>query len=218
MSQISNRKVTILDYGMCNLFNVVRAFEHCGADVEVTEDPQQALIAERLVVPGVGAFRDSIKEVNERGFGDAIRIFAETQRPLLGICVGMQILFDASEEFGEHAGLGILPGRVMPIPPLTISGVKQRVPHIGWNNLYAPAGRDWSDGLLVPFRSESPSMYFVHSYAAMPARTEDRLADCYYGGHSVCAAVQRENVMATQFHPERSGPAGLAILEYFSKL
>ena len=105
-------KVTILDYGMCNLFNVVRAFEHCGADVQVTEDPRQALAAERLVVPGVGAFKDSIREVTQRGFGDAIREFAGTQRPLFGICVGMQILFDASEEFGEHRGLGILPGRV----------------------------------------------------------------------------------------------------------
>lgn len=208
-------KVTILDYGMCNLFNVVRAFEHCGADVQVTEDPRQALAAERLVVPGVGAFRDSIREVTERGFGDAIREFAGTQRPLFGICVGMQILFDASEEFGEHRGLGILPGRVKAIPARTLEGTAQRVPHIGWNHLLAPAGRSWQGSLLAPFEGQSPAMYFVHSFAAAPERDEDRLADCQYGGHRICAAVQRGNVMATQFHPERSGNGGLSIVSHF---
>ncbi|MGM9513399.1 imidazole glycerol phosphate synthase subunit HisH [Roseateles sp. DB2] len=218
MSQSSNAKVTILDYGMCNLFNVVRAFEHCGADVQVTEDPRQALSAERLVVPGVGAFKDSIREVTERGFGDAIKDFVGTQRPLFGICVGMQILFDASEEFGEHAGLGILPGRVKAIPALTVDGAAQRVPHIGWNHLQAPVGRSWQGSLLAPFDGQSPAVYFVHSFAAAPERDEDRLADCHYGGHRICAAVQRGNVMATQFHPERSGDGGLNIVRQFLRM
>lgn len=210
--------VTILDYGMCNLFNVVRAFEHCGADVHVTEDPRRALSAERLVVPGVGAFRDSIREVTERGFGDAIREFVRMQRPLFGICVGMQILFDASEEFGEHAGLGILPGRVKAIPARTLDGEAQRVPHIGWNHLLAPRQRAWQGSLLAPLDGQSPAMYFVHSFHAVPECVEDRLADCLYGGHRVCAAVQRDNVMATQFHPERSGRTGLAAVAEFLRL
>lgn len=211
-----NRKVTVVDYGMCNLFNVVRAFEHVGAEVSVATTPEAAQDADRLVVPGVGAFRDSMKEVQSRGFADAIRRFAETGRPLFGICVGMQILFDASEEFGEHAGLGILPGRVRAIPGASTTGQSQRVPHIGWNHLHS-GGRDWSNTLLAPLVGTSPALYFVHSFAATPARDEDKLAHCIYGGHQVCAAVQRMNVMATQFHPERSGLVGLRVVEHFTR-
>ena len=210
------RRITLLDYGMCNMLNVARAFEHAGADLHVTEDPRDVAAADRLVVPGVGAFRDSIDEVNRRGFGDAIRRYVETGRPMLGICVGMQILFEASEEFGEHAGLGILKGRVRAIPNVTSDGAPQRVPHIGWNHLVEPeAGRDWRGTLLAPLQGAHPAVYFVHSFAAQPADPSDRLADCAYGGHRLCAAVQRGNVMATQFHPERSGETGLAVVRHF---
>ena len=213
---MTSLNVTILDYGMCNLLNVARAFEHVGAQVTVTEDPRDALAAERLVVPGVGAFRDSMKEVSERGFGDAIRRFAESGRPMFGICVGMQMLFDGSDEFGDHAGLGILPGRVRAVPNLGLNGVAQRVPHIGWNHLVAPeGGRDWRGTLLDPVIGTHPAVYFVHSFAAVPARQEDRLADCLYGGQRICAAVQRGNLMASQFHPERSGELGLAMVRHF---
>ena len=216
---MTSLNVTILDYGMCNLLNVARAFEHVGAQVTVTEDPRAALAAERLVVPGVGAFRDSMKEVSERGFGDAIRRFAESGRPMFGICVGMQMLFDGSDEFGDHAGLGILPGRVRAVPNVDLNGVAQRVPHIGWNGLVAPRqGRDWAGTLLAPFAGEHPAMYFVHSFAAVPDDPADALADCLYGGHRLCAAVQRGNLVATQFHPERSGEAGLAITRRFLAL
>ncbi|MEY4564108.1 MAG: imidazole glycerol phosphate synthase subunit HisH [Pseudomonadota bacterium] len=212
-------KITIVDYGMCNLLNVARAFEHCGAEVLVTEDPAAVAQAERLVVPGVGAFRDSMNEVNSRGFADAIRNFAHTTRPMFGICVGMQMLFDASEEFGEHAGLGILPGRVKPVPSLTLDGKPQRVPHIGWNHLVEPAaGRSWAGTLLEPIVDTHPAVYFVHSFAAEPMRDADRLADCLYGGHRICAAVQNNNLMATQFHPERSGEIGLSLVRRFLAL
>ncbi len=209
-------KVTILDYGMCNLLNVARAFEHVGADVLVTEDPHAVHDAERLVVPGVGAFRDSMQEVSTRGFADAIRRFIDTGRPLFGICVGMQILFDASEEFGEHAGLGVLPGRVKAVAAVTCDGASQRVPHIGWNHLVEPeGGRPWSGTLLDPLVGTSPAVYFVHSFAAVPDRPSDRLADCVYGGHRICAAVQRDNLVAAQFHPERSGEIGLELVRRF---
>jgi glutamine amidotransferase len=208
--------VTIVDYGMCNLLNVVRAFEHCGAQVTVTEDPKAVGTAARLVVPGVGAFSDSVKEVVARGFGDAIRAFVEIGRPMFGICVGMQMLFEASEEFGDHAGLGILPGRVMAVPAVSQDGRLQRVPHIGWNHLVEPeSGRDWSGTLLDPMVGTQPAVYFVHSFSAVPADPSDRLADCLYGGHRICAAVQRGNLMASQFHPERSGEAGLAMVRRF---
>jgi glutamine amidotransferase len=211
--------VTIVDYGMCNLLNVARAFEHCGANVTVTENPSAVGAAERLVVPGVGAFRDSMKEVTARGFGDALRDFAQNGRPMFGICVGMQILFEASEEFGEHVGLGILPGRVRAIPALRQDGQPQRVPHIGWNHLVEPeSGRNWRDTLLDPVAGANPAVYFVHSFAATPAESSDRLADCIYGGHRLCAAVQRGNLMASQFHPERSGEVGLSITRRFLEL
>jgi glutamine amidotransferase len=208
-------QVAILDYGMCNLLNVARAFEAIEADVRLVASDGEAGAADRLVVPGVGAFRDSVAEVRARGYDAVIRNFIATGRPFLGICVGMQMLFDASEEFGVHEGLGILPGRVKAVPSLTTAGHPQRVPHIGWNALRPSNGRDWSGTLLEGCAGEEPEVYFVHSFAAVPERLEDRLADCDYGGHALCAAVQRDNVMATQFHPERSAAAGLAMLRRF---
>jgi imidazole glycerol-phosphate synthase subunit HisH len=211
--------VLLVDYGMANLLNVARALSHCGATVKITENPADLERADRVVVPGVGAFQDSIHEVTTRGLSDAIKRYIESGRPFLGICVGMQLLFDISEEFGEHAGLGILPGRVSGVPRVTVSGQKQRIPHIGWNHLHAPAsGRSWSRTLLQPFEGMNPAVYFVHSFAPYPAEESDRLADCLYGGQRICAAVQRGNIMATQFHPERSGEAGLTVLKHFLKI
>ncbi|WP_435634216.1 imidazole glycerol phosphate synthase subunit HisH [Pseudomonas solani] len=204
---------------MCNLFSVVRAFEHCGADVDVIDDPTQVASAERLVVPGVGAFCDSMREIAGRGFDEAIKSFVETGRPLFGICVGMQMLFDVSEEFGEHPGLSILPGRVQAIPNISRSGAEPlRVPHIGWSHLLEPCGRTWSDSFLEPLQGLSPAVYFVHSFVAIPERAADRLAECDYGGHMLCAAVQHQNIMATQFHPERSGIMGLNVIKSFCAL
>lgn len=216
---MASNNVTILDYGMCNLLNVARAFEHVGAHVSVTDDPLVSVAADRLVVPGVGAFRDSMKELSMRGFGDAIRRFAESHRPMFAICVGMQMLFEGSDEFGDHAGLGILPGRVRAVSKVDQQGVALRVPHIGWNHLVEPeGGRDWHSTMLDSVAGTHSAVYFVHSYAAVPARQEDRLADCLYGGHRVCAAVQRGLLMASQFHPERSGEVGLAMLRHFINL
>lgn len=213
---MSVQKITLLDYGMCNMLNVARALEHAGGDVHVTEDPKDAISAERLVVPGVGAFSECMRAVNNLGHGDAIREFVKSGRPMLGICVGMQILFDASEEFGETSGLGILPGRVRAVPGTTTGGVAQRVPHIGWNELIEPqAGRSWDGTLLDPFAKPGPAVYFVHSFAAQPLRDGDRLADCQYGGHRISAMVNRDNITATQFHPERSGAVGLRMLQEF---
>jgi len=214
-----SKKITLLDYGMCNLLNVARAFEHIGAEVKIAETPEEAAYADRLVVPGVGAFKDSIAEVRHRGFDDVIRKFISTERPFLGVCVGMQMLFDASEEFGEHQGLAILPGRVAKIPNITTNGELQRVPHIGWNHLIQPEfSRSWNNSLLRQYEGINPAMYFVHSFAANPDKDSDRLADCYYGGHRLSAAVQRNNIMATQFHPERSGKLGLNLLATFIEM
>jgi glutamine amidotransferase len=212
-------KVILLDYGMCNMLNVARAFEYCGVDVTITGDAGVAQNANKLVVPGVGAFRDSMLEIESRGFGDVIRRFVETGRPFLGICVGMQMLFERSAEFGDHAGLGILEGRVEPIPKMTSDGLPQRIPHIGWNHLVPPeTDRSWHGSLIEEFEGKQPAVYFVHSFAAEPTDPAIRLADTIYGGHRVCAAVQRDNLMATQFHPERSGEPGLRIISRFMRI
>ncbi|MDO9419777.1 MAG: imidazole glycerol phosphate synthase subunit HisH [Herminiimonas sp.] len=214
-----SKKIVLIDYGMCNLLNVVRAFEHCGAEVHVTEDPKDLLHADKVVVPGVGSFSECIREIESRGFGEAVRLFSETDRPLLGICVGMQMFFESSEEFGLHAGLGILNGHVRAVPGITTEGEPQRVPHIGWSHLTRPeTGREWGGTLLDDFQQHQPAVYFVHSFAAVPADDTMRLADTVYGGHRICAAIQKNNLMATQFHPERSGPIGLAIAKRFVNL
>lgn len=212
--------ITLLDYGMCNMLNVVRAFEHVGATLTVTEDPDEARRADRLVVPGVGAFSDSMQELHRRGHADAIRDFVASGRPLFGICVGMQILFEGSDEFGQTEGLGLLPGWVRPVPALTTAGIPQRLPHIGWDHLLPPlqTNRSWDGTILQPLIDTNPAMYFVHSFCAVPLDQSIRLADCEYGGHRLCAAVARDNVVATQFHPERSGEVGLKALRQFVDL
>lgn len=213
----STNKVTLLDYGMCNMLNVARAFEHAGAELIVTENPADALAAERLVVPGVGAFSDSMVEVRKRGHDDAIRHFAGTGRPMLGICVGMQILFDGSDEFGETAGLGILEGWIRAVPQSSVEDTPQRVPHIGWNSLARPreTNRSWTETILEGAEPGKSAVYFVHSFAAVPVDPADRLADFIYGGHYLSAAIKRDNVTATQFHPERSGTTGIEMLRRF---
>ena len=213
----SSSKVTLLDYGMCNMLNVARAFQHAGADLTVTEDPKVALAAERLVVPGVGAFSDSMTEVRARGHDDAIRSFVEGGRPMLGICVGMQILFEGSDEFGQAEGLGIIGGWIRSVPMKSVDDVAQRVPHIGWNNLVLPreTNRSWDATILEGVPTDRAAVYFVHSFAAVPTDPADRLADFDYGGHRLSAAIKRDNLTATQFHPERSGTVGIEMLRQF---
>ncbi|WP_411037482.1 imidazole glycerol phosphate synthase subunit HisH [Shinella sp. BYT-45] len=212
-------EITLVDYGMANMLNVARAFRHCGAEVRVVETAADAGSVDRLVVPGVGAFEKSIRAVREKGFDDLIRRHAETGRPFLGVCVGMQMLFEASEEFGEHRGLGLLPGRVVKVPAVDTAGAPQPVPHIGWSALVQPrTGRTWNDTLLSGQEPGAASVYFVHSFAARPSEESDMLADCLYGGHRICAAVQRGNICATQFHPERSGEIGLSVIRRFLSL
>jgi glutamine amidotransferase len=205
--------VTVLDYGIGNLLNVVRALEHCGAAVHVADRATpQARDASRLVLPGVGAFGDGMAELKARGLDDLVRGFAATGRPFLGICVGMQMMFDASEEMGDHAGLGLLRGRVRPVPPEGEDGTPHRVPHIGWRPL-VPA-RAWS-GTILEDVPPGERAYFVHSFAAVPADEGVRLADVDYDGQRLCAAVHAGNLQGCQFHPERSAGAGLRMLRRF---
>lgn len=205
--------VAVADFGIGNLFSVRRALEHCGAEVVVSDDPRVLLEAQRLVLPGVGAFANGMQGLVDRGLDVVVREFAGSGKPLLGICLGMQMLASFSEEFGRHDGLDIIRGRVVAIPA---SAKVRKIPHIGWVELLAPPARndDWQGTILADTRPKD-AVYLVHSYMVEPEDEAHRLADCDYEGQRICAAVQRNNVYGVQFHPEKSGPVGLRILAQF---
>lgn len=211
---MSQLEVVVIDYGVGNLLSVSRALEFCGASVILTSDPEKISRAERVVLPGVGAFGNGMQVLAELGLDIVVKAVAEHGIPLLGICLGMQMLFDESSEFGTTKGLGIIPGKVVAIPPRTTAGEPLKVPHIGWNALVRSTLADWHDSCLSG-TAEGEAMYFVHSYMAVPANQSHRVADCVYGGHVVAAVVEKSNVIGCQFHPEKSGEAGLRILKEF---
>ena len=200
----------MIDYGIGNLHSVIKALRHEGAEVTVSGDPKDVAAAERVVLPGVGAFADGMKGLAARGLVEPLRDYAASGRPLLGICLGMQLLMGESDEFGRHEGLGIVPGRVVEIR--REAGFK--VPQIGWNRIFPPNGVGWG-GTLLDALDPGAMVYFVHSYTAVPEREDDRLADSIYAGQRISAAVHRGNVWGCQFHPEKSGSAGLTIVRRF---
>lgn len=213
---MNGRHVTVIDYGIGNLLNVLRALEHCGATVHVVEQATQVrALPDRLVLPGVGAFADAMAELRARGFDELVKRYADTGRPFLGICVGAQLLFEVGEEHGEHAGLGLIPGRVQPVPAIDPTGRPLRVPHIGWSGLVRPPARPSWDGTLLASVPPGVAAYFVHSYAPVPTHEEYRLADTDYHGVRICAAVVRDQIYGCQFHPERSAASGLCMLSSF---
>jgi glutamine amidotransferase len=211
-------EIVVVDYGVGNLHSVQRGLEQCGASVTTTSDPERILAAQRVVLPGVGAFGNAMQELERLGLVDVIRSFAASGKPLLGICLGMQLLLDESEEFGTHRGLSIIPGRVVSLPGTTNEGVLQKIPHIGWSALLpAHDAGDWKNSALAGTQP-GDAVYFVHSFMAQPQDAADRLADCIFGGHQVAAVIRHGQVMGCQFHPEKSGTVGLAILGAFCAL
>lgn len=205
--------IAIIDYGMGNLRSVQKGFEKVGFAAVVTADPQVVLEAERVVLPGVGAFRDCMHNLEQGGFVEPILRVIREGRPFLGICVGMQLLLSDSVEFGLYKGLGVIPGHVLRFPDgMVVGGEKLKVPHMGWNQLSirlpAPIFTEIEDGTNV---------YFVHSYYAKPDNAESVAATANYGAE-FCAAIWQDNIVATQFHPEKSQDAGLRILKNFGEM
>lgn len=213
-----SKHVTIVDYGMGNLFSVQRAFEHCGAEVKLSSDPAEIASADRLVLPGVGAFADGMAGLRERGLIEPIREYAAKERPFLGICLGMQMMMDIGEEFGHHEGLGLIGGKVVQISTTTTAGEPLKIPLIGWNALEVPQSRDSWEHTILQGTAPHSYLYFVHSYAAVPTQPEHLLAITRYGGHDITAAISSGYVYGCQFHPERSGETGLRIVEAFLSL
>jgi glutamine amidotransferase len=207
--------VAVIDYGVGNLLSVRRGLEHCGAKVQVTSDPERIRTASRVVLPGVGAFTDGMAELSLNGLDEVVKEVANKGTPLLGICLGMQMLLDESEEFGVTKGLGLISGKVVPIPSITKEGNSQKIPHTGWNSLILPSETNTWDGTILEKIKPNDAVYFVHSFMASPTNQEDRLADCLYGGISVSASIIKDNIFGCQFHPEKSGEVGLKVLKTF---
>ena len=207
--------ITIIDYGVGNLLSVQRGFEHCGATVEVTSSPEKILAARRVVLPGVGAFPNAMQALNKLGLVSAIQLLGQGATPLLAICLGMQLLMDESDEFELTAGLGLIPGRVVPVPDRTQEGNLQKIPHIGWNSLQPAGGPENWQGTLLQDNFPGEAAYFVHSFMVKPFSSANRLADVDYGGHLISAVITKEQITGCQFHPEKSGEVGLKILRKF---
>lgn len=215
---MSTNGISIVDYGLGNLFSVKRALESCGAqDINIAASRADILNAHRLILPGVGAFRDGMQGLEAREMVPGIQEFAASGRPILGICLGMQLFATQGTEFGHHTGLGMISGQVVPIPSDDARGTALKAPYIGWSTLEYP---DSADIRQSPLRYMDPTdaIYLVHSYHYLPDNKADILATYRYGGHDITAAIRRDNIIGLQFHPEKSGKVGLKILAQFIEM
>lgn len=208
-------RVAIVDYGMGNLYSVQRACAHVGLDSFLTENPADVSRAEAVILPGVGGMPEAMRRLNESGLSDAIRESAERGVPLLGVCLGLQLLMSHGSEFVPHSGLGIIPGTVVRFNGESAPGVPLKVPHIGWSQIRSGTHRGWNAPLLGGI-TEGALMYFVHSYYVRPSDAGIIAATARYGSIEFCAALSRGNTFACQFHPERSGPTGLVVYRNFA--
>ena len=198
--------IVIIDYGVGNLFSLRSSFQKIGVEPTVTSDPAAIAAADKLILPGVGAFADAAAKLRQSGLDTLIRQQAAQVKPILGICLGMQLLFEKSYEYGEHEGLGLLKGSGVPMEGVIPENLK--IPHIGWNALHFQKG-----SRLLRYINETDCVYFVHSYFA--TQCEDSVIATAEYGKELTAAVEKGNVMGCQFHPEKSGEVGLKILRAF---
>ena len=201
--------IAIVDYGVGNLFSLQSSLAAIGAEAVVTADPAVLRAADKILLPGVGAFEDAAKKLRKLSLDKLLKELTDSGKPLLGICLGMQMLFDKSYEYGEHEGLGLIPGTVKPIADVIPEGLK--IPHIGWNAL-----KFRGENPIFKYISEGDCVYFVHSFYAADCE-ESVIATAEYGA-DLTAAVARGNVYGCQFHPEKSGSVGLKILKAFAEL
>ena len=207
--------IAVIDYGMGNLRSVQKALEHVGAKVIVTHDPNLIISADSVVLPGVGAFKDCMANLTQLNLVDPIRKFIDGGKPFLGICLGLQVLFEESEEYGPVAGLGVLPGKVVKFASATFEkkdGPPIKIPHMGWNNIEVKKRAPLFDKL-----DADPYFYFVHSYYVVP-EDQSMVATVTNYGVEFVSGIQYKNIYAFQFHPEKSQTMGLSLLERFSNL
>lgn len=204
--------IAIIDYGVGNLFSLQSSLRAIGAEAKVTNKIEEIRQADRIILPGVGAFADAIAKLRQSGMEAIVKEEAAKGKPLLGICLGMQMLLEKNYEYGTHEGLGLIPGSVKPIAPMI--GAELKVPHIGWNGLRFPKGKEKSK--LYRYVEEGEFVYFVHSYAGVDC--DDFVTARAEYGTELTASVEKGNVYGTQFHPEKSGEVGLKILRAFCEI
>ncbi len=202
--------IAIVDYGVGNLFSLASSFRSLGADIEVVSDPEKLTEFDKIVLPGVGAFGDAAKKLRQSGMADAVLKQAKAGKPVLGICLGMQLLLEKSYEYGEHKGLGLIPGEIRPIADVIPTDLK--IPHIGWNALHL----NKPDCPIFKYLKEGDCVYFVHSFYG--TNCEDNVIATAEYGAPLTAAVAKGNVYGCQFHPEKSGNVGLSILKAFCEV
>lgn len=205
--------VAIVDYGMGNLFSVAKACERVGLAARITSEARDILMAEAVILPGVGAFGDAMEALRARDLVAVLKDVAAHGKPLLGICLGLQLLMSESSEFGQHPGLGLIPGTVVRFPDPREDGRKLKIPQVGWNQLRypAPGGEQaWQESYLRGL-AEGDFMYFVHSFIVQPQARELLLSASCYGDVEFCSSLRAGNIFGCQFHPERSGAQGLRV-------
>lgn len=215
---MNDQQIVVIDYGVGNLFSVKHALEACGSgNVVISGSAYDILAADKIVLPGVGAFADGMKGLEERELIDVILKYAKSGRPLMGICLGMQMLATKSDEYGENIGLDLIPGHVRPIPSKSIDGSSLKIPNIGWCSLYNSAFTKFDNSILKNI-SIGEEVYMVHSYAFDTVSESNLIAYSLYGGHKIAAVIRKDNIYGCQFHPEKSGKVGLNILTAFLEL
>lgn len=211
---MTNPQVAVVDYGVGNIFNVVKALNRLNADVRLTNDVSELEKSDALILPGVGTFEAGIEGLKRHRLFDPIREISASGKPILGICLGAQLLLSEGHEFGVFQGLDIIPGTV---EHFSAELVHAKIPHIGWNAIREPHAGVWDESILSHVPASS-NVYFIHSYYLRPKSDEHVLATTVYGDFTFCSAVRKGNTFGTQFHPEKSGETGLAILNDFLKL
>lgn len=208
-------KITIIDYGVGNLHSIKRAFRFAGTDAEISEDAGTILNSDAVVLPGVGSFEAGMRGLKVRGLTDTVKDFAESGKPMLGICLGAQIMLSEGHEFGVFEGLNLMSGKVIRFPDFPKG---EKIPQIGWNKVYTPKEVLWEGSVLQGLDREGPDVYFVHSYILSPQKKENVFGLTTYGGFEFCSVIKKGNIYGCQFHPEKSGKLGLEIIKNFVKL
>ena len=210
------KKITIIDYGCGNILNLARAIKFLGYEVETTHEVKRIINSSHVILPGVGAFGNAMKQLEKYSLQKTITEYARLNRPLLGICIGMQILFTLSYEFGVHKGLNLIEGEVIKISNKKNKEIK--IPHVGWNDIYPNNDKkEWKNKILKN-NLIGKNFYFVHSFACLTKNSDSTIAVCNYSGIAIPAVVSVDNVFGCQFHPEKSADSGLAFLKNFCEI
>lgn len=207
---MDNNRVAIIDYELCNLFSVVNACRYVGLEPVITSDHNEIMSCGGAILPGVGAFGEAMGQIRQKKLDKTIYEFVKSKKPFMGVCLGLHLLFDRSEEFGDFEGLGIIPGKVKKIP-----SKYGKVPQIGWNTIELSKSSHRHE--IANMVDKNEFMYFIHSYYVEPEDNRDILTYTNYGEFRYCSSISRDNVLAFQFHPEKSGGAGIRIYKQFRK-